>query len=110
MQRPGILSVRYGHYDYQYLSESQHVRIVSSDNVDDLKIVEDHEITSNVKDTLVGSGTPIIDEIRVSSNSINDVVDEIVESNIPAMPSKSFEFSCADYWFMVVPIELSSSE
>jgi len=46
----------------------------------------------------------------VSSNSTNDDVDEIVESNIPAVPSKSFEFPCANYEFMVVPAELSSSE
>jgi len=37
-------------------------------------------------------------------------VDEIVEPNTTAVPSKSFEFSCAEYSFMVVPIDSSSSE
>jgi len=30
-----------GHYDYQCPSECQHVRTVSSNNVDDSKVVED---------------------------------------------------------------------
>jgi len=37
------------------------------------------------------------DEIHVSSNSIGEDVNEIVESNIPALPRKSFEFSYAEY-------------
>ena len=37
-------------------------------------------------------------------------MDEIDESNILAVPSKSFEFLYADYGFMVVPTELSTSE
>jgi len=86
---------------------------VPNDNVDDSKIVEDvknlPEITSIVDDTLADSGTLIIDEILVSFDNTDDV-DKIVESNIPAVPSKLFEFSCADYGFMVVPAELSSSE
>jgi len=36
---------------------------------------------------------------------ISDDVDEIVESNIPAVPSKLFEFSCADYGFMIMLAE-----
>jgi len=35
---------------------------------------------------------------------------ETVESNIPAIPSKSFEFHYVEYNFMVVPAELSSNE
>ena len=31
----------YGHYDYQYPSESQHIRIVSSDEVDVSKVIEE---------------------------------------------------------------------
>jgi len=66
-----------------------------------LNVVDDvnnlPKVTSIVKDVLVDSGTPIIDEVHVSSDSTNDDVDEIVESNIPAEPSKSFEFACADY-------------
>ena len=46
----------------------------------------------------------------MSSNSISDSVDEIVKSNIPVVPSKSFEFPCVEYEFMVIPAELSSSE
>jgi len=87
---------------------------VSSDNVDDSKVVEDvnilPEITSNVEDTLVDSGTLIIEEVHVSSNRTSDDVDELVESNMHAIPSKSFRFSCADYDFIVVPIKCSSSE
>ena len=63
-----------------------------------------------MEDTLVDSSTPIIKEVHVSSNSTSDDVDELVESNIPAMPSKSFEFSCAGYGFMVVSNKSSSSE
>jgi len=87
---------------------------VSSDNVDDSKVVEDvnilHESNSIVEDTLVDFGTPIIDEVHVSSDSTSDDVNGIVESNISAEPIKSFEFSCIDYGFMVIPTELSSSE
>jgi len=75
----------YKHYDYQCPSESQYVRIVPIDNVDDSKVVEDVnillEITSIVEDILIDSSTPIIDEVNVSSNSTSDDVDEIVESN-----------------------------
>ena len=35
---------------------------------------------------------------------------EIAEPNIPAVPSKSFEYLCAEYSFMVVPTESYSSE
>jgi len=87
---------------------------VLSDNVDDSKVIENvnilPEIINIVEDALVDSGTPIIDEVHVSSDSTNNGVDEIVESNIPAVPSKSFEFSCADYGFIVVPVELTFSE
>jgi len=46
----------------------------------------------------------------VSSDSTSNDADEIVESNIPAEPNKSFIFPCANYKFMVVHTELSSSE
>ena len=47
----------------------------------------------------------------MSSDSTSDDVDELFESNIPAtVYIKSIGFSCADYDFMVVPIESSSSE
>ena len=44
------------------------------------------------------------------SDSISDDVDEIVELNTPEVPSKSFEFPCVEYSFMVVPIDSSFSE
>jgi len=46
----------------------------------------------------------------VSSDSTDDDVNTIVESNILAMSRKSFEFSCAEYSLMVVLIESYSSE
>jgi len=45
-----------------------------------------------------------------SSDSTNDDVNELVESNIPTVPSKSIKFSYPEYTFMVVPIESYSSE
>ena len=52
----------------------------------------------------------IIDKAHVSSDSISDDVDEIVESNILVEPSKLFEFPCADYGVYGRPTKLSSSE
>ena len=56
----------YGHYDYQCSSESRHVNIVPSDDVDDSKVVEDvhihSEISSVTEDPLVNLATLIIDE------------------------------------------------
>ena len=46
----------------------------------------------------------------MSSDNTSDDMDEIVESNITTELIKSFEFLCTDYEFMIVPIELSSSE
>ena len=67
-----------------------------SDNVDDSKVVEDvnilSEIISIVENTLIDSDTSIIDKVHVFSNSTSDDVDEIVEFNMPTVPSKSFEF------------------
>ena len=44
------------------------------------------------------------------SDSASDDVDEIVESNTPTVPSKSFESRCAEYNLMLVPIGSSFSE
>ena len=68
-----VLSVRdMNHHDYQCPSESRHVKIMPSGNVDS-EVVEDVnillEITTIVEDTLVDSVTLIIDEVQVSSNS-----------------------------------------
>ena len=46
----------------------------------------------------------------MSSNSTSYDVNEIIEFNIPAVPSRSFEFPCADYEIIVIPAELSTSE
>jgi len=87
---------------------------VPSDDVDDTKVVEDVHVPSKtasiIEDISVGSDTLIIDEVDMPSDSTIDDVDEIVEPNTPAVPSKSFEFSYAEYSFMVVSIDPSSSE
>ena len=85
-----------------------------SDNVDGSKVVEDvnllHEIISIVENILVDFGIPIIDEVHVSPDSTSIDVDEIVESSIPIMPSKSFEFPCIDYglWLFLLSYLLVS--
>jgi len=57
------------YYDYQCPSKSRHVRIVPSNNVDDLKVIENVNIllesTSIIEDTLVDFGAPIIDEVHM---------------------------------------------
>jgi len=71
----------YGH-DYQCPSEIQHVRIVSSDEVDVSKVIEEvhvpFNIVSIIEDTAVGVDTLVIDEIHMS-DSASDDVNEIVE-------------------------------
>jgi len=104
----------YGHYNYQYPSECQHVRTVSSNDVDNSKVVEDVHVppktASIFKDITVDFSTPMFDEIHVSSDSTSDDLNEIVESNIPTVQRMSFEFSCVEYSFMVFPIESYPSE
>ena len=60
---------------------------MSSDEVDVSKVIEEINIPSNtiniIEDIAVDSDTQIIDEIHMSSDSANDDVDEIVETNIP---------------------------
>ena len=55
----------YGHYDYQCLSECKHVRTVSSNDVDNLKVVKDVHVPlktdSIIEDIAVGFNTSIID-------------------------------------------------
>jgi len=59
----------YGHYDYQCPSESQHVRTVSSDDVDDSNVIEDVHIPSKttniIEDISVGFDIPIMLFMRV---------------------------------------------
>ena len=61
---------------------------VTSDDVDDSKVAEDvhapSKAASVIEDITVGSDTPIIDEIHMSSDSTSDDVNEIVELNMPA--------------------------
>ena len=65
----------YGHYDYQCLSESQYVKIVSSDEVDISRVIEEVHVPFNtvsiIEDTVVGDDTLVIDEIHMS-NSVSD--------------------------------------
>ena len=65
----------YGHYDYQCPSESQHVKIVSSDEVDVSKVIEENHVPSNIvsiiEDTAVDADTLVIDEIHMS-DSVSD--------------------------------------
>jgi len=72
----------YGHYDYQCPSENQHVRIMSSDEVDVSKVIEELHVPSKtvsiIEDTAVGADTLVIDEIHMS-DSASDDVNEIVE-------------------------------
>ena len=60
----------YGHYNCQCPSESQHVRIVSSNEVDVLSVIEEvhvpFNIVSIIEDTAVGADTLVIDEIHIS--------------------------------------------
>ena len=104
----------YEHYDYQCPSESQHVKIVPTNDVDDSKIVKNvyvlFKTASIIEDIAVGSDTSIIDEIHMSSDSTSDEVDEIVEPNTLTMPSKPFESPYVEYSFIVVPIDSSFSE
>ena len=69
----------YRHYDYKCPSESQHVRTVSSDDVDDSKVVENVHVpsitASIIENISVGSDTLIIDEVHIYSDSTNDNVD-----------------------------------
>jgi len=77
----------YGHYDYQCPSESQHVRIVSSDKVDISKVIEEVHVPSNtvsiIEGTAVGVDTLVIDEIHMSAS---DNVNEIVEPTTLYLP------------------------
>jgi len=76
----------YGHYDCQCPSKSRHVSIVSSDDVDDSKVVVDvHNFskTSIIEDISVGFDTPILDVGHASYEGISEVVDVIVKSGTP---------------------------
>jgi len=85
-----------------------------SDDVDDSKVVEDFHVPSKaasiIEDISIGSGTTIINEAHMSFDSTSNDVNEIIDSNIPKVSSRSFEFPCADYRFMVVPAGLFISE
>jgi len=101
----------YEHYDYQCISKSQHVRIVLSDDIDNLKIVEDIYVPSKnasiIEDISISSDTLIIDKVHMSFDSINNDVDEIIELNTSAVPSKSLKLSSTEYTIMVLSISES---
>jgi len=82
---------------------------VPSDDVNDSKVIENVHVSpktaSIIEDISVGSNAQIISEIRMSSYSTSDDMNEIVEVNIPVKPSKSIEFSYPGYIFMVIPTE-----
>jgi len=77
----------YRHYDYQCPSESQHVKTVPIEDVDDSKVIEEVHIPSKtlsiIEYTSVCTDTLVNDEIHMSSDSASNDVDEIVESNTP---------------------------
>jgi len=87
---------------------------VSTDDVDDSKVTEEFHVPSKtliiIEDTSVCADTLVNDEIHMSSDSVSDDVDEIVESNTPTVPSQSFKSPCVEYSFMVVPIDSSLRE
>ena len=87
---------------------------MSSNDVNDSKIVENVHIPPNtasiIEDISVGSDTPIIDEIRVSSDGTDNDVDVKVEPNNTTVPSKPVELSRAEYSFIVVPTDSSFRE
>ena len=103
MPRLDVLSVRdrcskckgYGHHDYQCPSESQYIRTMHIDDVDDQKVIEDVQISlrtvSIIEDIAVGFDTPIIDETQMSSDSANNNVNVKVEPNTITVPSKPVE-------------------
>ena len=65
---------------------------------------------SITEDITISFGTLIFYGAHVFSDSPSDDVDEIVELNTPVMPSKLFEFSCAESHFVVILIDSSFSE
>jgi len=46
----------------------------------------------------------------MSSDSASDDVNVVVEPNTPIVPNKPFKSPCAEYNFMVIPIDSSFSE
>jgi len=77
----------YRHYDYQCPSKSQHVSIVSSNDFDKSKVVEDvpvpSETTSIIENILVRSDTLIINEGHASHEGTSEIMDMIVRSDTP---------------------------
>ena len=78
--------------------ESQHVRTVPSDDVDDSKVVEDVHISSKIASIIeyisVSSNTPIIEEGHASYEGASEVVDAIVEFGTPLdVDAHAYDFS-----------------
>jgi len=75
----------YRHYDYQCPSKSQYVSTVSSDDIDNSKVVEDVHAPKTVniiEDILVGYDTPII-KGHASYEGTSEVVLAVIESSTP---------------------------
>ena len=77
----------YEHCDYQCPLESQHVRTELSEDVDDLKVVEDVHISSKtasiIEDISVSFDTSIIEEGHASYEDTSEVAEAIVDSGTP---------------------------
>jgi len=78
---------RYGHYDYQCLSKSRQVITISSEDLDDSKVIENLDVlfktTSIIEDISVGSDTLIFYEDHASNEGTSKVVDARVGSGTP---------------------------
>ena len=115
MPKPGVLSLRdMNIISYQCPSESQHVRTVLIDDVDDSKVVEDVQVSpktvSIIEDISVDFDTPIIAETHMSSDSASNNVNVKVEPNTTTVPSKPVESPRAEYTFMIIPTDSSFRE
>jgi len=77
----------YEYYNYQCPSESQHVRTVPSNNVDNSNIVEDIHVSSKtasvIEDISLVLAYRLLIEVHMSSNSTIDDVNKIIEPNTP---------------------------
>ena len=108
-QGPSSKCKGYGHYEYQCFSECQHVRTMSSNDVDDSKVIENIHVTpktvSIIEDIAVDFDKLIINETYMSSDSVSNDVNVKFEPNTTIVPSKLVEFPHAEYSFMIIPTD-----
>jgi len=104
----------YEHHDFQCPSESQHIRTVPIDDVDDSKVVEDVQVppktVSIIEDIAVCFDILIIDETHMSSDSASNDVNVKFEPNTTTVSSKPVESPRAEYNLMIVPTDSSFRE